>query len=215
LELRRGLTLRTGAAAVLVALAVTGCAAEVAPSGAVPPPAVTNQAAGPADPVPSARLGAPGPTTRVRFVPTSVVLPGGARAPVEPAQTVDTVLAVPENVRHVGWWDGSAYAGDPFGSTVIAGHVDSATDGLGFFARLLRVQPGEVVTLSNGEHRQRYRITSVRTVAQQALATTSAAFDQTGEHRLVLITCTGAYLPARGGYQSNLVVIAEPVGAAR
>jgi LPXTG-site transpeptidase (sortase) family protein len=157
----------------------------------------------------------PAPSTRVRFVPASVVLPGGARAAVEPAQTVDTVLAVPENVRHVGWWDGSAYAGDPFGSTVIAGHVDSATQGLGFFARLLRVQRGEVVTLRNGQHLQRYRVTSVRTVAKQALATTSAAFDQTGDHRLVLITCTGAYLPDRGGYQSNLVVIAEPVGAAR
>ena len=48
------------------------------------------------------------------------------------------MLRVPENVRHVGWWDGSAYAGDPFGTTVIAGHVDSASEGLGFFARLRR-----------------------------------------------------------------------------
>jgi LPXTG-site transpeptidase (sortase) family protein len=165
--------------------------------------------------VPSARLGVPAPSTRVRFLPTAVVLPGGASAPVEPAQTVDTVLAVPENVRHVGWWDGSAYAGDPFGSTVIAGHVDSATEGLGFFARLLRVRRGEVVTVTGGKHQQRYRITSIRTVAKQALATTSETFDQTGGHRLVLITCAGAYLPERGGYQSNFVVIAEPLGVAR
>jgi LPXTG-site transpeptidase (sortase) family protein len=199
---------------VLVALAVGACAAEAGRDGAARP-VVPTQAAASMEPVPSARSGVPAPSTRVRFVPASVVLPGGARAAVEPAQTVDTVLAVPENVRHVGWWDGSAYAGDPFGSTVIAGHVDSATQGLGFFARLLRVQRGEVVTLRNGRHLQRYRVTSVRTVAKQALATTSAAFDQTGDHRLVLITCTGAYLPDRGGYQSNLVVIAEPVGAAR
>ena len=160
-------------------------------------------------------MGAPAASSRVRFVPTAVVLPGGARAAVEPAQTVDTVLAVPEDVRHVGWWDGSAYAGDPFGSTVIAGHVDSATEGLGFFARLLQVQRGDVVTLRAGKHQQRYRVTALRTVAKQALAASSAAFDQTGEHRLVLITCTGAYLPAQGGYQSNFVVIAEPLGAAR
>jgi LPXTG-site transpeptidase (sortase) family protein len=215
LELRHGQTLLAAITAVLLTLGVGACAADVAPNGAAQPPVVATRAAGSVEPVPSARSGAPGPNARVRFVPTSVVLPGGARAAVEPAQTVDTVLAVPENVRHVGWWDGSAYAGDPFGSTVIAGHVDSATDGLGFFARLLRVQRGEMVTLRDGKHRQRYRITSVRTVAQQALATTSAAFDQSGEHRLVLITCTGAYLPQRGGYQSNLVVIAEPVGAAR
>ena len=43
--------------------------------------------------------------------------------------------------------------------------------------------------------RQTYRVTSVRTVAKNALATDSQALDQTGEHRLVLITCTGAYRP--------------------
>ena len=42
----------------------------------------------------------------------------------------------------MGWWDGSARAGEPFGSTVIAGHVDSATEGIGFFARLLQDQGG-------------------------------------------------------------------------
>jgi hypothetical protein len=39
---------------------------------------------------------------------------------VLPATTVDGLLKVPENVQHVGWWDGSAQAGEPFGSTVIA-----------------------------------------------------------------------------------------------
>ena len=74
---------------------------------------------------------------------------------------------------------------------------------------------GEVVTLGYGEHQQRYRVSSVGTVDQQALATGSAAFDQTGNHRLVLITCTGAYLPEQGGYTSNLVVTAVPLGDAR
>ncbi|GAA1848412.1 class F sortase [Microlunatus capsulatus] len=165
--------------------------------------------------MPSARVGEPAPSSRVHFVPTAVELPGGARARVEPASTVDGELVVPEEVRHVGWWDGSAWAGDPFGTTVVAGHVDSATEGLGFFARLLRVERGDVVTLRDDEHRQRYRVVSVRTVAKQALATGSAAFDQTGDHRLVLITCTGAYRPERGGYESNLVVTAEAVGLAR
>ena len=122
------------------------------------------------------------------------------------------VLKVPENVQHVGWWDGSAYAGEPFGSTVIAGHVDSATGGIGFFARLLRIKIGDVVTLRDGEHRLRYKITSIQTVARQALATDSQAFDQTGDHRLVLITCTGTFRRDRGGYDSNLVVIGKPAG---
>ena len=54
----------------------------------------------------------------------------------------------------------------------------------------------------------------MRSVSRTALATTGAAFDQTGEHRLVLITCTGTFRPGRG-YDRNLVVIGEPLGLAR
>ena len=42
-------------------------------------------------------------------------------------------------VDRVGWWDGSAQVGDPYGSTVLAGHVDSREQGLGVFAALLEV----------------------------------------------------------------------------
>jgi LPXTG-site transpeptidase (sortase) family protein len=148
-------------------------------------------------------------------VPELLVLPGNARAPVLPAATVDGELKVPEHVDYVGWWDGSAYAGDPFGSTVIAGHVDSATEGLGFFYKLWRVKVGEVVTLRAGSHRLSYRISKIQRVDRQALATDSQAFDQTDAHRLVLITCTGAYRRDQGGYQKNLVVIGQPLGLAR
>jgi LPXTG-site transpeptidase (sortase) family protein len=151
----------------------------------------------------------------VNFVPELLILPGDARAGVVPAATVDGQLKVPEDVDYVGWWDGSAYAGDPFGSTVIAGHVDSDTEGIGFFARLLRIKKGDVVTLRAGPRRLRYRISSVRTVDRQALATDGRAFDQTGAHRLVLITCTGRFLRDRGGYESNLVVTGQPLGLAR
>jgi LPXTG-site transpeptidase (sortase) family protein len=134
---------------------------------------------------------------------------------VEPARTVGGELQVPSNVNRVGWWDGSAYVGDPFGSTVVAGHVDSATQGIGFFARLLDIQLGEEVTLDGSGHRLTYRVTSVREVAQGALASDSRAFLQIGDHRLVLITCTGVYHPDRGGYDRNLVVIAHPLGLGR
>jgi LPXTG-site transpeptidase (sortase) family protein len=122
---------------------------------------------------------------------------------------------VPENVRHVGWWDGSAQAGEGFGSTVIAGHVDSDTDGIGFFARLLRIKVGDTVTLGGDSHWLKYRVMSVKKVARMALATQSQAFEQTGPHRLVLITCTGDFHRNRGGYDSNLVVVAKPLGLAR
>ncbi|HEY0616753.1 MAG TPA: class F sortase [Kribbella sp.] len=165
--------------------------------------------------MPPGRVGTPAASQRVRFIPAEVVLPRGAQAPVLPASTVDGQLVVPERVQRVGWWDGGAEAGDPFGSIVLAGHVDSATDGLGFFVRLLRVRPGEVVVLRGAGHSASYRIGSVVSVPKDALATKSGAFDQTGDHRLVLITCTGAYDRARGGYEKNLVVTATPIGLAR
>jgi LPXTG-site transpeptidase (sortase) family protein len=152
---------------------------------------------------------------RVTFIPEQVTLPGPASAAVLPAATVGGTLKVPVNVRQVGWWDGSARAGEPFGSTVIAGHVDSRTGAIGFFARLLRIKVGDTVTVRAGSHRLKYQVTSVRKVAKKALATDSQALKQTGSHRLVLITCTGSFHRDRGGYDSNLVVIAEPSGPAR
>ncbi len=207
--------------ALVAALLLVGCAGPVS----VLPASVGQEQGAPAGrsaqpvprptAVPEARQGRAAKSSRVRFQPQSVTLPGGARAGVEPAVTVDGVLEVPEHVRHVGWWDGSAFAGDPFGSTVIAGHVDSATEGLGFFARLRRVEVGDVVSLGGDGHHATYRIVSVQLVAKRALSSDSLAFDQTGDHRLVLITCAGSYDRSRGGYSSNLVVTGVPVGLAR
>lgn len=200
-------------------VALEGCASQV--NEAVPSPG-TEGGGTPVvtqpEPSPSAlpgRVGTPAASQRIRFVPTELVLPSGSKASVEPAATVRGQLVVPEHVQRVGWWDGGAEAGDPFGSVVIAGHVDSATEGIGFFVRLSKVAPGEVVVLRGAGHSASYRVDSVTSVPKDALATESAAFDQTGDHRLVLITCTGAYDRARGGYEKNLVVSAMPIGLAK
>jgi hypothetical protein len=162
------------------------------------------------------RVGTPAASQRIRFVPTEVVLPGGHRAPVLPASTVNGELVVPEHVQRVGWWDGGAEAGDPYGSVVLAGHVDSAAEGIGYFVRLRQVKPGEVVELRGADgHSASYRISTVVSVPKNALATSSGAFNQTGDHRLVLITCTGAYDRSKGGYEENLVVTAAAIGLAR
>ncbi len=54
-------------------------------------------------------------------------------------------LEIPEDVFRLGWWDGGAYVNDPFGSMVIAGHIDSAEQGLGWLARAANTGafPGE------------------------------------------------------------------------
>jgi len=190
---------------------LSGCAVQTAPGNSTSP---GDAPPGQSPPAP-ARQGRQAESQRIQFVPGRLTLPGNATAAVLPAVTVDGVLRVPEDVDHVGWWDGSARVGEPYGSTVIAGHIDSATEGIGFFARLRRIKVGDTITLRAESHQLKYQVTSVRTVAKKALATDSQAFKQTGPHRLVLITCTGTFRRDRGGYDSNLVVVGKPMGLAR
>ncbi|HEU4547634.1 MAG TPA: class F sortase [Microlunatus sp.] len=199
------------AAASLVA-GCTVAAEPVAGAGSAPSPTVGSSGTPTGRPTPGAAgEGTRAPSQVKRFVPVELILPGRERAKVVPVSTVDGELQVPRHVDHLGWWDGSSWLGDPFGATVIAGHVDSATEGLGFFAQLLEIRRDDrVQVLGSSGQRQTFEVTSVRTVAQNALAGDSKALSQTGDHRLVMITCTGAYRPGRG-YESNLVVTAELV----
>lgn len=222
----------TGAALIALGFGMAGCGgpadgadsgtpvsstvpSSVSSSASASPSAATRSAAPSSEPVREGHVARPD----LAFEPAKIELPGDKSAPVVPAQTVNGVLVIPEHVSTVGWWDGSADIGDPYGSTVIAGHIDSATEGLGFFSRLLSLKKGARVTVrgyaavdrqgSTGRHAS-YRIISNKLVGKDALASDSAAFDQNGSPRLVLITCGGAYLPSKGGYQSNVVIIAEP-----
>ena len=146
-----------------------------------------------------------------RFVPERIDLPGGAYTAVVPVATVGNELVVPEDPTKVGWWDGSSYVGDPYGSTVIAGHVDVFDRGIGFFFRLWNIKVGERVVLSAGDVHQAYKITTVRQVPRTDLVDDAQVFDIAGPPRLVLITCAGEFRPDRGGYSRNLIVVARPV----
>ena len=146
-----------------------------------------------------------------RFIPERIDLPDGAYAAVVPVATVGKELVVPEDPTKVGWWDGSSYVGDPYGSTVIAGHVDAFDRGIGFFFRLWNIKVGEHVVLSAGGMRQAYKITTVRQVPRTDLVDDTKVFEIGGPPRLVLITCAGEFRPDRGGYSRNLIVVAHPV----
>ena len=108
----------------------------------------------------------------------------------------------------MGW---ELYVGDPYGSTVIAGHVDVFDRGIGFFFELWNIKVGERVVLSAGDVRQAYKITTVRQVPRTDLVDDAEVFDIAGPPRLVLITCAGEFRPDGGGYSRNLIVVARPV----
>jgi hypothetical protein len=133
--------------------------------------------------------------------------------PVVPAGTTGSgLLAVPDDVDLAGWWRGGSRLGDPFGSILVAAHVDSRTQGLGPFAELLELVPGARVELSSHDLRQTFEVRSRSIVGQGSLSDEAWVFAATGSVRLTLVTCAPPYDAARGGYQNLAVVTAVPLG---
>jgi Sortase domain len=166
----------------------------------------------PAASLPAASAGTDIPARPAVFVPARVVLPDGTSAPVVPVGLHDDgSLVIPDDVRTVGWWTGGSKAGEAYGSVVIAGHVDSAIRGIGVFAQLRHLSPGQVVGLVAGAQQARYRIISATQVPQAQISQDAGIFAVDGDPRLVLITCGGPFDPVRHRYQDNLVVVATPL----
>ena len=101
--------------------------------------------------------------------------------------------------------------GDPFGSMLVAAHIDSTTQGLGPFAQLLAVRSGQRVRVTSRHLHQDFDIRSRRLVPQGSLAHYRWLFAPTGESRLTLVTCAPPYDRSRGGYQNLAVITAVPV----
>jgi len=196
---------------VTLSLAVAGCSSADVSAGpgeaepSAPPPVPTFEV--------TAAPGTAAPSEVRDQRPTRVRLPGDQTVPVRPAGTGRSgLLQVPRNIRVAGWWDGGARFGDAYGAMVIAGHVDSVSQGVGPFAQLLDVRPGDRVDVGAGSRWQRFAVTAVDLVPKVSLELRAGLFSPSGPLRLVLITCAGRYDPDRGGYQDLAVVTARPTG---
>jgi hypothetical protein len=125
--------------------------------------------------------------------------------------TSDGQMELPNDPRTIGWYRFGALPGDDRGSAVLGGHVDSVRYGTGPLARLAAVQEGARITVTGADgQRIDYRVTSVERITKSALPV-DRLFAPDVDHRLVVVTCGGRYLPEAGGYEDNIVVIAEPV----
>jgi len=172
----------------------------------------------PSSPAPAAAAEQVAPARRAHSVvapesPASAVLRSGRRVRVNPVGTTGAgVLAVPEDVDVAGWWVGGSRLGDPFGSILVAAHVDSRGQGLGPFAELLTVDPGTRVRLASASLQQVFEVRSRRLVPQDSLVDDSWIFAATGSVRLTLVTCAPPYDASRGGYRNLAVITAVPLG---
>ncbi|MCO1577083.1 class F sortase [Crossiella sp. SN42] len=141
--------------------------------------------------------------------PGTVRLPeGGTATLVRREVAPDGVLPVPDGVRDATWWGAGLDAAK--GATVLAGHVNwkGAT---GPFAELWRSDKGQQVTVKDATGKtHNYRITEVHTVHKDQLPQRAETlFAQTGNHRLVLVTCGGEWVGGQLGYDDNRIVVAE------
>lgn len=151
------------------------------------------------------------PAPVVGTVPVEVYLPARAvTAPVVPVGTGPAGgMVIPEPASTVGWWAPGPLVGGATGTALIAGHVDSRITGLGAFAVLREVGPGEPVEVRGADGRVlRYVVTARREYVKADLP--AELFASGGSPGLVLITCGGTFDPATGSYEDNVVVHAIP-----
>lgn len=124
----------------------------------------------------------------------------------------DGQAEVPEDVMEVGWYKFGQRPGDAEGSTVLIAHRDGRTEGPGIFYRLDAVKVGQrIVVTSEDGVKHEYKVTS-REAIERGILPVEELFTRSGDPMLVLISCGGVFIPSQGGYQSNVVVTAEPTG---
>jgi hypothetical protein len=144
--------------------------------------------------------------------PTRLVIPDvGVDAPVDPVGvTRNGLLQLPDDVDHIGWYRFGPAPGQPQGSAVLAGHVDSWNQGLGALSRLRSIEPGQPIAVTDAAGQlTRWRVVTRQLVVKRQLPLREL-FTRSGPPRLVLLTCGGPFDERLRSYRDNLVVVAAP-----
>ena len=203
---------RAAASGLLLAVVLTACGTPAGTAGAPLPVGSAPPAGAAASPAPAqpGASGSAGSSQPANVTPASVVLDGAEPAPVGLANvSADGSLNVPPDVDELGWWIGSKPMGAGVGTTLIAGHVDSAVAGLGYFARLTELAEGDPITVVDGLGEEwQFAVSDTQQVGKGDLP--EELFDTTGERKLALVTCGGEFDEATGHYTDNFIVWATP-----
>ena len=149
--------------------------------------------------------------------PISLSIPDlGVESPVvTTSMDANRSIVVPEDVMETGWYDGSRRLGASYGSSVIVGHRDSATQGRGALFGIEEIPLGSTITVTAQDGTMHeFIVDSVELIDKSLLpAEAPRIFTRTGDYRLVLITCGGAFDEGARSYLSNVVITALPAPA--
>ncbi len=134
-----------------------------------------------------------------------------AEAPVIPVGVEDDgQMEIPSDVDEIGWYSFGPAPGEG-GSAVLSGHVSGGSQGRGVFYDLKRVELGDEVEIDHADgSTTRYRVVAVETINKGELPT-DRIFARDGEPKLTLVTCGGSFSRSLNSYDSNIVVVAEPI----
>jgi Sortase domain len=126
---------------------------------------------------------------------------------------VDTAgdFDVPPSVDTVGWYRYGPGLDAAGGSVVIAGHVDSATQGPGAFFRLRELTRGQPVAVTGEDGRTRQFTVVAREEYPKESINLNRYFTSSGPLRLTLMTCGGPFDDRTHHYRDNVVVTAVPL----
>src|SRR5690606_29971503 len=132
----------------------------------------------------------------------------GVDAAIEATGVLDNgEMGVPEDINQVGWFEPGFKVGAK-GHAVLAGHVDSLT-GPAIFYHLAKVEPGEMVTLTDADGREIvFKITN-KTSYPTDEAPIAENFGAADGRMINLTTCTGTFYRDIGSHEERLVVTAE------
>lgn len=145
--------------------------------------------------------------------PRAIDLPslGVSNAPIIPVGLeANGELEVPE-ADTVGWYEFGVGVDGGRGSAVLAAHIAyNGQDGV--FRNLIDLEPGEIISIDRDGEPIEYIIESVVDYDKWELPIDDF-FSESGEERVVLITCGGSFNPELASYEDNTVAIAIPFAA--
>ncbi len=132
-------------------------------------------------------------------------------APLVPVRVAGGALAIPADVRLAALDTKSAPLGARQGTTIIAGHVDNASQGDGAFYFLYQIKPGALITVTSpGHDTTSWRVYKTEIAEKTALP--PGIWALAGPRRLVLVTCGGPLEHTQAGntYLDNILIYATP-----
>lgn len=128
-------------------------------------------------------------------------------------RTPDGEMEIPPDVARAGWYAPSGVRPGDSGTAVIAGHVDSRTQGRGAFFALEDLDVGDEIHVEDADGGVTHWQVAARTRYGKEDIPLADIFSRSGPPRLALITCGGAFDATSRSYDANVVVYAEPITA--